>query len=275
MQNETTAPDAVTPEATKRRRRPVRRGSLLALGALLVVVALAMTAVAYWLDSDSGHEFLIKRVEAIEPENGMRIGIGAIKGSIYREMEIVDLALSDPKGVFFQAGSVTVDWNPLAWIFNELYISDALVTQARLDRLPKFIDTEKDGPLLPGFNIYLGAFKANDLILGKAVTGEEQQADLTGALDIRAGRAMVIVDAATTRSGDKIALRLNAEPERERLDLNADITAPAEGVIARYLGFKQDFSMSLSGKGDWAKWDGELLAISADQQLAAVASTLR
>ena len=275
MQNETTAPDAVTPEATKRRRRPVRRGSLLALGALLVVVALAMTAVAYWLDSDSGHEFLIKRVEAIEPENGMRIGIGAIKGSIYREMEIVDLALSDPKGVFFQASSITVDWNPLAWIFNELYISDALVTQARLDRLPKFIDTEKDGPLLPGFNIYLGAFKANDLILGKAVTGEEQQADLTGALDIRAGRAMVIVDAATTRSGDKIALRLNAEPERERLDLNADITAPAEGVIARYLGLKQDFSMSLSGKGDWTKWDGELLAISADQQLATVALAAR
>src|SRR5690606_6803603 len=128
-----------------------------------------------------------------------------------------------------------------------------------------------DGPLLPGFNIYLGAFKTNGLVLGKAVTGEEQQADLGGALDIRAGRAMVILDAATTRSGDKINLRFDAEPERKRLDLNANITAPAKGVIACYLGLVQDFSMRVAGKGVGGKWDDELLAASADQQLAAVA----
>ncbi|HEY9092978.1 translocation/assembly module TamB domain-containing protein [Parasphingorhabdus sp.] len=275
MDNETPAPDAITPKATKGPRRPTRRGLFVALGSFLLILALALTAAAYWLDSDGGHKFIIKQVEAMEPENGLRIGIGAIEGSIYKKIEIVDLDLSDPEGVFFQAGSVSVDWNPLAWIFNELYISDALVTKGRLDRLPKFIDTEKDGPLLPGFNIYLGAFKANGLVLGKAVTGEEQQADMVGALDIRAGRAMVILDAATTRSGDKINLRFDAEPERKRLDLNANITAPAKGVIARYLGLEQVFSMRVSGKGDWAKWDGELLAASADQQLAAVALAAR
>ena len=229
---------------------------------------IVLAGAAYWLDSDSGHTFIIDKVEALEPEDGLRIGIGAIEGSVYGQMEVVDLELSDPQGVFFQAGRVGVDWNPLAWIFNELNVSNAVVTKARLDRLPQLIDTQEDGPLLPGFDIYLGAFRADNLAVGKAITGEEQRADLAGAVDIRSGRAMITLDAATTRSGDKIYVILNAEPEREKLDLNAEITAPAGGAIAGYLGFQQDYAITLAGDGDWTKWDGNLSVASADQQLA-------
>lgn len=248
--------------------RKIRRTVLGILGTILLGVIVVLTGAAYWLDSNSGHDFIIDKVEALEPEDGLRIAIGGIEGSIYGEMEVVDLELADPKGVFFQAGQVAVEWNPLAWIFNELNISDAVIAKARLDRLPELIDTQEDGPLLPDFDIYLGAFRADNLALGKAITGEEQRADLEGAVDIRSGRAMVSLDAATTRSGDKINLILNAEPEREKLDLNAEITAPAAGAIAGYLGLEQDYAMTVVGDGNWTKWDGELLVTGGDQQLA-------
>ncbi|MEW4468527.1 translocation/assembly module TamB domain-containing protein [Parasphingorhabdus sp. JC815] len=269
MEDEGLPPD-MKRDSPLKKGQPIKRGLLIMLGTGLLILVIAIAAGAYWLDSDSGHSFIIKRVEASAPESGLRIGIGAIEGSIYKEMEVVDLELFDSKGRFFQADRLAVDWNPLAWIFNELNISDAVLFKARLDRLPQLIETQKDTPLLPGFNIYLGAFRADNLILGKAITGEEQRADLVGAIDIRAGRAMVALDAATTRSGDKINLILNAEPERERFDLNAEVTAPIGGAIASYLKLQRDFAITLSGKGDWTKWDGQLFVKSSDEPLAEI-----
>lgn len=270
MSDQETIPPAEMAKPRSRFRRV-----FLALSAIALLTIIALVGTAIWLDSDSGHAFIIKKVEALEPEDGLRINMAGIEGSIYGEMEIVDLKLADPKGVFFEAGRVGVDWNPLAWVFNELNISNAVIAQARLDRLPQLVDTQQDGPLLPAFDIYLGAFRVDNLAIGKAIAGEEQRADLAGAVDIRSGRAMVTLDAATTRSGDKIGLLLNAEPEREKLDLNAEITAPAGGVIAGYLGLRQDHAMTLSGNGDWAKWDGALLVKSADLQLVDISLEAR
>ncbi|MEQ8745088.1 translocation/assembly module TamB domain-containing protein [Parasphingorhabdus sp.] len=246
-------------------RWPMR--SLLALAVLAIV---SVVGAAIWLDSDSGHRFIIDQVEALEPANGLRIRVADIEGSIYGKAEVQGLALSDPKGQFFRAESVAVDWNPLAWIFNELNISDAVIGKARLDRLPELIDTGEDKPLLPAFDIYIGAFRADNLALGKAIAGSEQFANLSGSADIRAGRAMVHLDAATTDSGDKLLLALNAEPERQKLDIDAEIIAPAGGVLAGALGLERDLAVTLKGDGSWQQWNGELNALSNGDSLAQI-----
>ena len=246
-------------------RWPMR--SLLALAVLAIV---AVVGAAIWLDSDSGHRFIIDQVEALEPANGLRIRVADIEGSIYGKAEVQGLAISDPKGQFFKAETVAVDWNPLAWIFNELNISEAVIGKARLDRLPELIDTGEDQPLLPAFDIYIGAFRADNLALGKAIAGSEQFANLSGSADIRAGRAMVHLDAATTDSGDKLLLALNAEPERQKLDIDAEIIAPAGGVLAGALGLERDLAVTLKGDGSWQNWNGELNALSNGESLAQI-----
>ncbi|VAW06020.1 Inner membrane component of TAM transport system [hydrothermal vent metagenome] len=250
------------------KRRLLSRTFLTFLGTILLLIVVGVVGAAFWLDSDSGHAFIISQVEALEPEDGLKVDIGDIEGSIYGETRILDLELSDPKGRFFQSGTIALDWNPLAWIFGELYISVADISKARLERLPELIAAAQDQPLLPEFDIYIGSFRADNLMLGKAVTGEEQFADLAGAIDVRAGRAMVNLDAKTTRSGDKLVILLNAEPEAQKLDLDVDIIAPAGGVIGRYLGLVEDSTIALNGEGDWKKWDGDLVAASAGQQVA-------
>ncbi|PHR18625.1 MAG: hypothetical protein COA41_09460 [Sphingopyxis sp.] len=246
-------------------RWPMR--SLIALAALVIAL---LAGAAIWLDSAPGHRFIIRQVESLAPEDGLRIGIAAIDGSIYGHTEVQGLTLSDPKGRFFSAETVVVDWNPLAWIFNELNISDAEIKKGRLDRLPALIDSGEDQPLLPGFDIYVGAFRADNLALGKALAGTEQFANLSGSADIRAGRAMVHLDAATTASGDKLFLALNAEPERQKLDIDAEIIAPAGGVLANAFGRKQDLTVTLKGDGTWQQWDGELQALSDGTPLAEI-----
>ncbi len=251
-------------------RWPMR--SLLALAALVI---LGLVGTAIWLDSDSGHRFIIRQVEALEPANGLRIRVAEIDGSIYGKGQVQGLQLHDPKGRFFTAGTVAVDWNPLAWIFNELNISDAVINKARLDRLPELIDSGEDQPLLPGFDIYVGAFRADNLALGKAIAGTEQFADLSGSADIRAGRAMLHLDAATTRSGDKLLLALNAEPDRKKLDIDAEIIAPAGGILARALGLERDLAVTLKGDGNWQKWNGELNALSNGETLTQISLEAR
>lgn len=242
----------------------------LTLLALLILAIAGLVGGSLWLNSDSGHGFIIGQVEALEPENGLRIKIAKIEGSIYNDAQIVGLELHDPEGRFFQAETVALTWNPLAWIFNELNISKAVIDTARLERLPHLIATPDDGPLLPDFDIYIGSFRADRLFLASAVTGEEQYADISGAADIRAGRAMLNLDAATTRSGDKLMLALNAEPERQKLDVDAEIIAPANGLIAGVFAIERDLTIGLTGDGDWRAWDGELTANNGDQQLANV-----
>ena len=256
-------------------RRMIGRTFLIFGGSILLLLGVAIVGAGLWLDSDGGRRFVAGQVEGLEREDGMRIKIGEIKGSIFGKTELHDLELHDPKGLFFKAGQVSLDWSPLAWIFNELNINSAVVAKARLERFPELIDSGKDQPLLPDFDIYVGSFRADNMSLGKAITGEEQRADLSGAVDITSGRAMINLDAATTRSGDKLNLVLNAEPDREKLDLNADIVAPAGGVIANYLGLARDMVLRLKGDGDWQKWDGSFLALSGEEQLAAASLEAR
>ncbi|MEP2987684.1 MAG: translocation/assembly module TamB domain-containing protein [Parasphingorhabdus sp.] len=246
----------------------VMRTIWTSLLAIIVILSIGTVGAAYWLDSDSGHNFIVEQVEGLQPEDGLRIKIGELEGSIFNSTKIKDLELSDPNGTFFTAGETTLNWNPLAWVFNELNISSAAISKARLERLPTLIPSTEETPLLPSFDIYVGTFRADNLSIGAAVTGEEQFADLAGALDITSGRAMLNLDAATTKSGDKVKLIFNAEPERGKLELRADVAAPVGGAIANYLGLTEAVNVTVNGDGDWDRWDGQF-AVERNDQIAA------
>lgn len=257
-------------------RRPLlSRTFLIFLGSVFLLASVAVIGFFAWLDSDDGHKFVIAQIEQLDRKDGLEIDIGAINGSIYGEMKVVDLSLSDPEGMFFRADEATIDWKPTAWIFNELNISKAILKGASLDRFPKLVDTGEDKPLLPEFDIYIASFSADALALGSVIAGTPQQAKISGAIDVRAGRAMLNIDAATSESGDKLILTLNAEPDNRKLDLNADIAAPKDGAIASLLGLKEDTSLTMAGEGDWDKWDGELLVNGLEQKSVELALTAR
>jgi len=272
-----------TGEDQGRRSWPRRllRWLVIALAVLAGLVALVLIGI----NTPPGKDFVKRQVEGLEFENGLEIGIGRLEGSLYGNLVIRDLTLSDPEGVFASAERVTLDWRPFAFIGNTLDIRSLSSPEVRIDRLPEFAETPPDdAPLLPSFDIDIDRLVIDRIVAGEAITGTRRVLTLKGEAHIGEGRAQVSADLATIpvegapgpeRAGDRLALLLDAVPEENRLDIELDLSAPENGVIAALAGLSQPLEAELTGEGDWAKWDGRLTADLAGEDLARLSVSAR
>ncbi|QJB70175.1 translocation/assembly module TamB domain-containing protein [Parasphingorhabdus halotolerans] len=257
------------------------RKIFMGLGGLLALIVLIVVGGYIWLDTNSGHRFIEKQVEALELENGMQIGIGKIEGSIYDEMQVVDLTISDPKGVFVSSEKVAMDWRPFAFISSHVDIRSLIIPKAKLLRLPEFKDVpETDDPLLPDLDIDIGKLEIGALDIAAAVTGERHLVTLLADVKIADRRAIVngtgsAKIAPGVAGGDKFAFKLNAVPDDNELDIAFNLDAPANGVVAGLSGTGLPMALELKGKGDWKNWNGTLKGKSGAEMLAVVALNAR
>lgn len=235
--------------------------------AALLGLALIGLALAGLADAGPGHRFLIDRVEKLSPKSGLKIEITAIDGSLYSQARVRGLRLSDPKGLFFEAPLVDLDWSPLAWFANRLDIDRLHAKVATLHRLPKLNPGAPDAPILPAFDIRIGSLAIDRLEIGKGVAGTPRIGRLAGRADIRDGRAIVdlTVDA---QQGDHLVLKLDSRPDDNRFDIELNLDAPARGVFGAIMGTARPVALRLSGDGSWKTWQGALKARISGQDAA-------
>ncbi|MEA3053484.1 MAG: translocation and assembly module TamB [Sphingomonadales bacterium] len=243
------------PPPRRRRRRWLSR---LAKATVAVALSLAVlaAALAVLLDTGPGHRFIADRIAAMAPQSGLRIHIGRIEGSIWSDTRLRDVRLYDPKGLFAESPLIDVDWQPLGWITNRLVIHRLDADLATLHRLPKLKPSDRPGPVLPGFDIHVGRLRVAQLRIGRAVTGQVRVARLAGEADIRSGRALVNLQAVVKDGGDRLSLLLDAEPDRDRFDLDVRLASPAKGVAGAMLGTERPIALTVEGEGSWAAWNG-------------------
>jgi len=244
--------------------RPVRR---LLLG-FFAVLGLAAVGIGV-LDSPIGHRWVAQRIAALEPENGLRIHIGRIEGSLFGDMVVHDLVLSDPGGRFASVPETDLDWRPLAWLTSGLDIRLVVMRRGYLRRLPQLRPGDPDAPILPGFDIRIDHFELERLRLGEELLGEERVVDFLARTDIRSGRA--VVDAMGELGGsDRLSLALDARPDEDIFDVDLDYFAPQGGVLARLAGTRGDIQAIVTGEGSWSEWNGALLVRQDGARLAAL-----
>ncbi|WP_374405793.1 translocation/assembly module TamB domain-containing protein [Pelagerythrobacter sp.] len=237
-------------------------------------IVLLIGAALLLLDTGPGHRFVANQIEALEFENGMAIGVGRIDGSIYGEMVIRDLSIADPRGRFLTAPEIRLDWRPFAFIGSHLDIRSLTAERATLLRLPEFNETPPSNePLLPDLDIDVDEFRINDFVVEAAVSGERRVVSFAGNAHIADRRAQVALNGRTISGrgqagGDRIALTLDAVPEDNRLDLDLELDAPGDGVIAAMAGLTDPLLVRLKGVGDWAAWNGGLNANLAGSEFA-------
>ncbi|WP_157220246.1 translocation/assembly module TamB domain-containing protein [Flavisphingomonas formosensis] len=223
---------------------------------LLAALAVMFVFVLWAIDTNPGHRFLADRIAEYKPSSGLRIRVGRIDGSIWSRAQLRDLRLYDTRGLFLEVPSIELDWRPTAWIANRLHINRLSADLAMLDHLPRLHETDSKGPILPGFDIHVGALHVARLRLGKAVAGEVRVATLDARADIRHGRALIDLKAGVSGSRDRLALLLDAEPDRGRFDLEASLHALARGAIGAMLGTERPIEARITGDGNWAQWKG-------------------
>jgi len=257
------------------------RRILLGIAGLLGLLLALMLAGYVWLGTDSGRRFVARQIEALTFENGMRIQLGRIDGSLFGAMQLRDIALRDPRGVFLSAPRIDMDWRPFAFIRSHVDIRALDIPEARFHRLPQFRETPpSEGPLLPDIDIDVGRLAVGRLRIDEAVTGRRHLVGMSGTVHIADGRAQVRADAGAMTGpglagGDRLALVLDAVPDANRLAIDLRVDAPAQGLLASYSGIAQPLALTLGGKGDWRAWDGRLSGKLGGDQIADVALSAR
>lgn len=268
---------ADTATAAKPRNWPMAILRWIGLSLLGLILLFALFLVG--LNSDAGRRFVVTQIERYEFENGMKIGIGRLDGSLYGRMVIRNFTLSDPTGVFLESREVRVDWRPIRYFANHVDIRSATAATMTMRKIPAFKVVPDTGePLLPDLDIDVGALRIDRFIFEPAVAGERQEARLNGKVAIADRRAQITANAATigaNAKGDTLALRLDAVPEANRFDVGVDVSAPQGGVLAAMGGFDQPMTARLAGRGDWKVWNGNLTANLGAAPLARLALTAR
>ena len=246
--------DVASSEPIKVRRHWSRR-LLNELLALLLALLLLLGIGLVLLDSAPGHRWLVDRIAGIETATGLKVEIGRIEGSIFGESRLKNVRVSDQKGVFLTAPDILLDWAPGAWLGNRLQIERVEARRVIVSRLPALKPSGRTGPILPGFDIHIGRLDIRRLELGSAVTGRPQVGALSGSADIRRGRAQVRLEAAV-RGLDRLKLMIDAEPDRDRFDIDARASSPANGLLPALFGSKRPLELEIKGDGRWSRWRG-------------------
>ena len=243
----------------------------------VAALLLLLVAIVLGLNTGPGRSFAVNQINNLELASGLDINIERIDGSLYGDMTVVGLTLSDPKGVFATSPEVRVDWRPFKFVTGNLLDIRTLSTpQVRLGRLPELIPSEDDsGPLLPGFDIDVDTLDVRQLILEEPVAGRRSIASLAGSVTIKDQVAKLMLDAKTLRQqglagGDVIQVKLDAAPEQNRLAIDLNLDAPADGLVNSFANLDQPIRAQLKGAGDWQRWDGKLLANLGADRFAAI-----
>ncbi len=231
--------------------------------ALLAIVAATFVIV----DTPMGHRWVTERIGAIRLDNGLRFTIGRIDGSLYGKATLRDVRVYDPDGLVFSAPVADLDWSPLRWFVNRLDITALHLPVATLAKVPRTIPTGKQGPILPDFDIRIGRLAVDRLIVAPRITGVAREGRIEARADIHAGRALLDL-AAVVEGSDRLRLKLDAEPDRDRFDMDVKARGTAQGVLARLSGLHRAIALDVTGDGRWTQWQGGATAIVGGARLA-------
>ncbi|MBX7483264.1 translocation/assembly module TamB domain-containing protein [Qipengyuania qiaonensis] len=260
--------------ASAPRRSRIARAAKWLLGIAVAFVLLVVGAVVL-LNTPLGERFLASRIAEQTFPNGLNIRIGRIEGNLYGAAVLHDVSVSDPEGVFLTIPRAEVDWNPGAWLSNRLEIDTFATRRATLARIPEFLPSEEEGPILPGFDMSVERLEIDNLTIARGIAGDgPQRVDLTGSAQVADRRLMVDIDGRLGER-DRLALLVDAEPDGDDFDLSLDLDAAVDGPIAEMAGLETPYVARIRGDGTWSQWTGRLLVRSEDERVAAMRITNR
>lgn len=101
-----------------------------------------------------------------------------------------------------------------------------------------------------------------------------RRVDLTARLDLRKTSAYLSV-VSHLGGGDRLDGLLDVDRSRDRFQLNFDVAAPRDGLLAALAGERVERAAHLSGQGTWRDWHGTLAASQNGQKLADLALSHR
>ncbi|MFQ3596304.1 MAG: translocation/assembly module TamB, partial [Sphingomonadaceae bacterium] len=248
--------------------QPPRRWPWVA-AAILGLLGLLVAALLWFLsETPAGRGIVVSRLlPLVTPQSGLRIEAERIDGSLFAQATLVGVTLVDLDGPFATAPEVQLDWSAAALLRRHVRIRALVIPEASLARTPRLNPADPDDPLLPDIRLTLDRLQVDQLHIAESVAGVEERLRLSARAALADQRALVVLDAGGAL-GDRLALRLDAAPDRDRLDLALQLDTAANGLLAALAGLDRPVSARVSGAGGWTRWRGSLAADIGDMAAA-------
>jgi translocation and assembly module TamB len=256
-------------------RRPLWQRIVLWIGIAIGVLALLAVLLVLGLNTQPGRRFIANQIGGYTLANGLNIKVGRIDGSLYGAMVLRDVRVNDQRGTFATSPELRVDWRPFAFIRSHVDVRSLTSPLIRVGRLPELkpVPTDPDAPTLPDIDIDVNRLAIDRLDLAAPVSGARRLARLEGSAHIADRRAQVVLNGGTIAAagiagGDRVALRLDAVPDENKLDIDLKLNAPANGLVAGMAGLSQPLTLNVDGRGSWQAWNGRLVSRLGGGELA-------
>lgn len=255
------------------------RGLAAALLATVAVVVGVLVAVLggglVFVQTEFGRQTLADAIEGMLSAPGAEVTIGKIGSGLPARLAVSDVVMRDEDGVWLTVDRAVLDWRPLALLRRQLHVDDIRAGGIDLIRLPPAAEeTEPEEPGQPfevpslPVDVRIDSIAITDVTLGEQVVGERMTLDVAGQLSAPTERAFQtrLEVQRTDRPGLVATLDATLDPATQVLGVDADVTEPEGGLIARLAGLEPypPVDLQLEGRGPLRDWQGRLTATAGE-----------
>ncbi len=240
----------------------------------LAGLSLLVTALFFGVNTQPGRRFVADQIGRLALSSGLGFRIGRIDGSLYGAMVLRDVEVRDTQGVFATSREIRVDWRPFSYLRNRIDIRSLTSPEIKLARLPALKPSgDPNAPLLPDINLDIGRLDIARIDIAPAVDGQRHIGRLAGSAHLSDGRAQLVLDGGTIAApgvagGDRLALRLDATPEQNKLDIDLKLDAPKGGLVTGLAKLDAPLAVAVAGEGSWQSWQGRARGLLGGAELA-------
>jgi len=243
------------------RRHPFR-SAVAAFAMVLVLLAAGVLALLY---TEPGRAALAQTIaSALSKPGETEVHISDLRGSLPAEIRVDSITVGDADGKWLEVRDFVLDWSPLRLIEGKLQIDSARAGHVAVLRRPapagQATTGDSSGAILPPIQIVVDSLAIDNLQLDEPVLGEPARLTVAAgaaALKTRA-TAHLKIERVDGRHG-RVSLALDWDEPSGSLDIDASLSEPADGLVARLMDLpgKPPLEFSITGEGPARDWQGQ------------------
>lgn len=237
--------------------------------AILIVAALALVLFAGF--TNPGARLAASLVERFASTPDQIVRITDPSGLLTGNLKVGVISLNDGKGIYAEVRDLSVNWSPLRLLSFKFDAERLAAGSVRLERTPTpSTETEevRSTFALP-VDVKIDTFDLQEIIIGKAITGEDQVLSMNGTVDATNDSMALTLTAAQRDRPDATATAdIVFNPPGNELKLEAAIDEPQGGLLAKLLKLPGEppVSISVTGNGPLSDWTGTATAALDGQE---------
>ncbi len=245
---------------------------LWTFGGLITFVLVAVMGAVLWANSDSGQRKIASLIEDSASNEQMKLSLGALKGRIPAQIELVDLTLADRQGIWLRIDRARLVWSPMKLFDAKVLVHDLSADNVEVVRkpiastaIPEAEAKESGGNGMPAIPISLSLenLGVQRIHLAESILGQEAEFSVSSHAEVAKLGDNLDLDLLIKRidqTPGTVKAVLAFKPSTKVLNLDLQAHEPKGGMLVRTLKVPglPELSMSLTGNGPISDWSAKL-----------------